>query len=282
MNRKLLRSSYSAFNYIVISLLALLMIYPILWMLASSLKDNSEVFTNAHSLVPTKWHFDNYVRGWKGFSGYSFSTFFLNSAQITILSTIGAVCSSALVAYGFARLNFAGSRYWFVCMMVTMMLPGQVLVIPQYILFQKLDWINSFKPLIVPSFFGSAFFIFLIMQFIRGIPADLDESARIDGCGRYGIFFRIMLPLIVPALITASIFQIYWSWDDFFGPLLYINKLQLYPVSLALKMFSDPKNATDWTGMFAMSTLSLLPVFIVFVTLQRFIVEGVSTTGIKG
>jgi multiple sugar transport system permease protein len=281
MNRKLLKSSYSVIHYLVISLLALLMVYPILWMLASSLKDNSEVFTNAYRLVPTTWHFDNYVRGWKGFSGYSFTTFFLNSAEITVLSTIGAVCSSAFVAYGFARLHFAGSRYWFVCMMVTMMLPGQVLVIPQYVLFQKLDWINTFLPLIVPPFFGSAFFIFLIMQFIRGIPTDLDESATMDGCGKYGVFFRIMLPLIVPALITAAIFQFYWSWDDFFGPLLYINKLELFPVSLALKMFSDPHNATDWSGMFAMSILSLLPVFLIFLTFQRFIVEGVSTTGIK-
>lgn len=276
-----LKRSKRIMTYSGVFILAYLMAYPILWMAASSLKDNAEVFNHAHSLIPNEWRWDNYVRGWKGFGDYTFSTFFKNSFVITIAATVGAVSSSALVAYGFTRTTFAGKGFLFVCMMMTMMLPAQVLVIPQYVFFQKIGWVNTFLPLIVPAFFGSAFFIFLLMQFIRGIPMDLDESAKIDGCGKFGVFFKIMLPLIVPALVTASIFQFYWVWDDFFSPLLYLNETKLFTVSLALKLFSDPQNATDWSGMFAMSVLSLLPVVIIFVLFQRFIVEGISTTGIK-
>lgn len=268
--------------YFFVSLAAFLMIYPVLWLVASSLKEHSEIFTNSHSLIPKHISFMNYVQGWKGFGGVTFATFFRNSLFIVVLSTIGQVTSSALVAYGFSRVKFFGRKFWFVCMISTLMLPQQVLIVPQYILFNKLGWLNSFKPLIVPSFFGVPFFIFLIMQFIRGIPSELDESAKIDGCSKYGIFFRIILPLIVPALITSAIFSFYWKWEDFFGPLLYLQKIKLYPVSLALKMFADPAAVTNWGAMFAMSVASLVPVFIIFITFQKYLVEGISTSGLKG
>lgn len=258
------------------------MMYPVLWLVASSFKDEVEIFQKSYSLIPSSLQFDNYVQGWKGFGGITFGTFFRNSFVIVILSTIGQVASSALVAYGFARIKFVGQKVLFGCMIVTMLLPSQVLMIPQYILFSQLGWVNSFKPLVVPSYFGYPFFIFLMMQFMEGIPRELDEAARIDGCNQWGIFFRILLPLIRPAMITSAIFSFYWKWQDFFGPLLYIKKPNLYPVSLALKMFSDPAAVTDWGAMFAMSTLSLVPVFIIFVMCQKYIVEGISTTGLKG
>jgi multiple sugar transport system permease protein len=186
------------------------------------------------------------------------------------------------VAYGFARNRFIGRRFWFVCMLLTMMLPYQVVMIPQFIIFFKLGWVNSFKPLIIPMYCGQPFFIFLMMQFIRGLPIELDESAKIDGCNRWQVFTRIIFPLITPALITSTIFQFYWKWDDFIGPLLFLNSPKLYTVSLALRMFSDPMTSTDWGAIFAMGTLSLLPILLVFLIFQKHLVAGISTAGLKG
>ncbi|MUG66294.1 ABC transporter permease subunit [Paenibacillus campinasensis] len=268
--------------HILVGLLALGMTYPILWLVASSLKPNNEIFATAYSLIPSRLEFANYATGWQGFAGTTFATFFKNSFIIVIISTIGAVISSALVAYGLARTRFFGQKFWFACMMVTMMLPHDVIIVPQYVMFAKFGWLSTFKPLIVPHFFGAPFFIFLMMQFIRTIPRELDEAAKIDGCSKYGIFFRIVVPLIVPALITCSIFSFYWRWDDFINPLIYLNNPEKYPVSLALKLFLDGESLNNWGGMFAMATLSLLPVVIVFFIFQKYIVEGISTTGLKG
>jgi multiple sugar transport system permease protein len=167
-------------------------------------------------------------------------------------------------------------------MLATLMLPVQVQIIPQYIVFSKIGWINTFIPLLLPRIGGTAFFIFMIMQFIRGIPKEMDEAAEIDGCGKGGIFFRIILPQITPALITAAIFSFYWTWEDFLTPLIYLNKPVLYTISMALRSFADPSANTDWGAIFAMSSLSLVPVFIIFVAFQRYLVEGISTTGLKG
>jgi multiple sugar transport system permease protein len=282
ISTKAIKQSRSIIVHVFVTLFAFIMVYPLLWMLSSSLKDTTDIFVNAHQLIPSKWNFDNYVTGFKGFAGISFAVFFKNSFIITILSVIGTVISSVMVAYGFARIRFKWASFWFSCMMLTMMLPGEVLMIPQYIFFHKIGWINTFLPLIVPSFFGGAFFIFLIVQFMRGIPTELDESAHIDGCGKYRIFILIMLPLLVPPVITVSIFKFYWTWDDFFSPLLYLNSPKLATVSLAIKNFSDPTMKTDWGAMFAMSILSLVPIFVVFFVFQKYIVEGISTTGLKG
>lgn len=277
-NRRIHTVIYHAFVWI----LGFMMLYPVLWLLASSLKGHAEIFQRAYSLIPQQWEFGNYTEGWKGFGGVSFATFFKNSFFITILSTIGQVASSAFVAFGFARIKFKGKKLLFGCMIVTMLLPYQVMMIPQYIMFSRVGWIDSFKPLIIPSFFGLPFFIFLMIQFIQGIPRELDESAKIDGCSQINIFLRIIIPLLVPALITSTIFAFYWKWQDFFGPLLYIQTPTKYPVSLALKMFSDPAAVSNWGAMFAMSVLSILPVIILFILFQKYIVEGISTSGLKG
>ena len=261
--------------------LGFLMIYPILWMVANSFKPNDEIFGSA-SLIPSRLIFDNYLRGWRFVGSLTFATFFRNSLFYVSLATIGTVFSSAGVAFGFARVRFKGRGFWFVCMFLTMILPYQVIMIPQFIIFQKLNWVNTFLPLIVPMFLGQPFFIFLMVQFIRGIPIELDESAWIDGCRTFGIFTRIIFPLITPALITTTIFSFYWRWDDFLGPLLYLNKPSLFTVSLALRMFADPLTSTDWAAIFAMGTLSLVPILIVFVVFQKYLVQGISTTGLKG
>ena len=225
--------------HLCVGLFSLFMIYPLLWLIGSSFKPREEIFTRSTSLIPQNFTLSNYVAGWAGFGGVTFATFFKNSFILAGIGTIAVVTASALVAYGFGRIRFAGRNFWFTCMLLTLMLPTQVQIIPQYIVFSKLDWINTFLPLLVPRFFGQAFFIFLMIQFIRGIPHELDEAAEIDGAGKFGIFFRIILPLLTPALITSAIFSFYWTWEDFFGPLLYLSNPNLYPVSLALKNFAD-------------------------------------------
>lgn len=268
--------------HIFTGLFALIMIYPLVWMVMGSFKDTNEIFQFAQRLLPTRFTLENYQIGWQGFAGYGFDIFFKNSFFIAGISTIGAVLSSALVAYGFARCAFKGKGFWFACMLLAMMLPFQMIMIPQYILFNKMGWVGSYLPLIVPQFFGQGFFIFLNVQFIKGIPADLDEAARMDGCSIYSIFPKIILPLIKPSLVTSAIFSFMWRWDDFLSPLLYLSDPVKYPVSYALKMFSDPTAGSDWGAMFAMATLSLVPIFLIFLTMQKYLVEGIASTGIKG
>ena len=258
------------------------MIYPVLWLFASSFKGASEIWTDIGSLIPKGFTFENYINGWTGFGGITFSTFYLNSFIYACVGTIGSVLSSAIVAYGFSRIRFLGRGFWFTCMLMTLMLPIQVQIIPQYVMFSKLNLINTFYPLLLPKFCGQAFFIFMIMQFIRGIPKELDEAAKIDGCSQIGIFFRIILPLIKPALITSAIFSFYWSWEDFLLPLVYLTEPKLYTISLALRSFADPSASTPWGEIFAMSALSLVPVFVIFVAFQRYLVQGIATTGLKG
>jgi multiple sugar transport system permease protein len=263
--------------------LAVLMIYPVLWMVSSSFKSQAGIFRGGLSLIPEQWVFENFAEGWKGFGRQTFTTFFKNSIIITTFSTLGAVASSAFIAFGFARVRFAGNRLWFAVMIATLLLPFEIKMIPQYLLFHRLGWVNTFLPMIVPSSLGgSAFFIFLIVQFMRTIPFELDESAYVDGCGRFRIFWSIILPLSKPALMTAAIFSFYWSWNNFIQPLLYLSKPKLYTVSVALRLFADPTSVTNWGAMFSMATLSLLPVMAVFLILQRHIVEGISSTGLKG
>lgn len=269
--------------HVLVCGLGLVMIYPLVWMVMSSFKETSTIFTTASQLIPETFVLDNYINGWKGFAKISFGVFFKNSFLIAIVATLGTVMSSALVAFGLARCKFFGRRVLFVAMLLTMMLPAQVLMIPQYLWYQKLNWVGSFKPLIIPYFFATqGFFVYLMINFIDGIPKELDEAAKIDGCSWYGIFARIILPLISPALITASIFSFMWRWDDFLSALLYINESAKYPVSLALKLFSDPGSSSDYGAMFAMATLSILPAVIMFICLQRYLVEGISTSGLKG
>lgn len=265
----------------LILVLGFMMLYPILWIIASSFKMHSEIFQNVSSLIPNQFNFDNYIQGWEGFSNVSFDTFFINSFIITITATLGQVATASIVAYGFARVKFIGKKFWFMLMLATMLLPREVLMIPQYIIISTIGWIDTFKPLIIPRFLPMPFFVFLIYQFIQGIPKELDEAATIDGCGHYSIFFRIILPNIKPALITTFVFQFCWTWQDFLSPLLYIQSNNLYPVSLALKLFSDPSTVTNWGALFAMSVLSLIPPFILFISFQRYLVKGISTTGLK-
>lgn len=275
------RKIHTALYHLIVGLLSIAMLYPLLWMVASSFKPNSEIFVTVTSLIPETFTLENYITGWRGFVGLNFGVFFGNSFLVAGLSTLGATASAALVAFGFARLKFPGRKIWFAAMIVTMMLPNQVMIIPRFVLFNEMGWVGTFLPMTVPAFFGSGFNIFLVMQFIRGIPRDMDEAARIDGCSWYGIFAFIVLPMIIPALVTVAVLTFIGSWGDFMGSLLYLNKPQKYTVAYALKLFAD-SSFTDFGATFAMSTLSLIPTLIIFFLFQKNLVEGISTQGLKG
>ena len=261
----------------------LLMLYPLFWMFMSSFKETNTIFTTARSLIPDPFTAENYANGWEGFAGVSFATFFKNSLFVSILGTIGTLASSACVAFGFARCQFRGKKILFAAMLASMMLPGQILMVPQYLWYEKLGWVGSFAPLIVPFCFAiQGFFVYLMMNFIQGIPRELDEAAKIDGCSYYGIFGRIILPLMSPALITGAIFSFMWRWDDFMSALLYIDDPNKYPVSLALKLFCDPGSSSDYGAMFAMATLSIIPIVLIFIFFQKYLADGIATSGLKG
>ena len=268
--------------HILVGGFAILMLYPVIWLIMSSFKPSDTIFITAKSLIPDTFILTNFVEGWKGIGGNTFGVFIKNTAILVVLTLIGQVISSAFIAFGFARLEFKGKALWFGIMMFTLMLPHDVLMVPQYIIFSKLDWLNSIKPLVVPAYFGHPFFIFLLVQFIRTIPRELDEAAIIDGCGTFKIFTKIILPLIKPALATASIFSFYWTWESLLGPVLYLNSPSKYTVSMALNMFLSNETVSNWGAMFAMSVVSLIPVFVIFFIFQRQVVEGISTSGLKG
>jgi len=276
------RAGSIAFHLFSIAL-GFVMIYPLLWMLASSLKSNSEIFVNSYSLIPKQFDaIRNYVSGWEGIAGQNFGKFIMNSFIVTIPSTVIGVFCSLLAAYAFARLKFTCKKFLFGCVMVTLMIPSQVMVVPQYIIFRRLELHNTYFSMMAPWIFGHAFFIFLMTQFFRGLPKELDEAAEIDGCGKLGILFRIHLPLVSPAVITSAIFSFYWVWQDFFQPLIFISDPKKFTVPLALNMFTDPNSYSNYGGMFAMSVISLLPVLAIFVFFQKYLIEGIATTGMKG
>ncbi|MDQ0253199.1 multiple sugar transport system permease protein [Evansella vedderi] len=278
-NQRLLRD---VIYYVFVTAFGFLMIYPILWMFASSVKPATEIFNNAISLIPSVVMWENYPIGWQGFGRTGFDVFFRNSAIVTTLVVIGTVFSASIVAYGFARINFKFKKILFACLMATVMLPVQITLIPQYILFHNIGWVNTFYPLIVPAFLGGApFFVFLLIQFIRGIPRELDEAAIVDGCSTIGVFWRIILPLLKPALVTVALFSFMWTWDDFLGPLIYLNSANLHTVTIGLRNFMDADGGTNWGPLLAMSSLSLVPQFILFAFFQKYLVQGIATTGLK-
>ena len=259
----------------------LIMIYPVIWMILSSFKTKSEILGANAPFLPTTWVWENYTNGWKGAGQYTFATYFKNSIIISVLATLVTVISSAMVSYSLARVKFKGRKFWFTCMILTMLLPGQVLMIPQYIIWNNLGLVGTFVPMILPKFLGVPFFIYMMMQFIKGLPKELDEAAMIDGCNRYQIFSKVILPLLGPSIITTIVIQFYWVWDDYMGPLLYLTKPGLYTVSYAIKNFADVQG-TNFGPMFAMSTLSLIPVFLLFLFFNRYLMDGVTAGSVKG
>ncbi|HEX7301884.1 carbohydrate ABC transporter permease [Lentzea sp.] len=261
-------------------LIGFVMLYPVLWMVVSSLRPGDEIFRSPGLILDT-FRTENYTEGWNALSP-SFGTYLLNSAILVLGCIVGNLVSCSMAAYAFARLQFTGKRWWFGIMLGTIMLPIHVIIVPQYVLFSNIGWVNTFLPLIVPKILATdAFFVFLMVQFVRGLPRELDEAARIDGCGHPRIFLRIVLPLMKPALATTTIFTFIWTWNDFFGQLIYLTDPDMYTVPVALRSFVDSTVATSWGSQFAMSVVSLVPIFLAFLVGQRYLVKGIATTGGK-
>jgi multiple sugar transport system permease protein len=259
---------------------AMVMIYPLLWMLSASFKPLDEIFSDP-SLLPSSFEWRNYVDGWTALP-HPFHKYIFNSMVIVAGAIIGNLVSCSMAAYAFARLNFPLKGMLFAIMLATIMLPIHVVIIPQYILFNNFGWIDTFWPLIVPKLLATdAFFIFLMVQFIRGLPRELDEASQIDGCGYWGTFLRVVMPLCVPALATTAIFTFIWTWNDFYSQLIYIRDIDLQTVPLALRLFLDSQGQTSWGSLFAMSIVALGPIFGFFLAGQRYLVRGIATTGIK-
>jgi multiple sugar transport system permease protein len=255
-------------------------LYPILWMIVSSLRPDGFIFGNP-SLILDTFAVENYTEGWDAL-GAPFSTYLLNSAIIVLGAIIGNVLTCSMAAYAFARLKFRFKTPAFVLMLLMLMIPVHVVIVPQYVIWAQLGQINSFLPLIVPKFLATdAFFVFLMVQFIRGLPRELDEAARIDGAGHVRTFFQILLPLMVPALATTAIFTFIWTWNDFFSQLIYLTDPDLYTVPVALRAFLDAQGQSSFGSMFAMSVVSIIPLILVFAFGQKYLIRGIATTGGK-
>lgn len=276
------RNASKAITFGLLLVIGLIMIYPLIWMFFATFKPNSEIFGSAN-LLPSSYSFEAYIKGWKGIGQYTFATFFINTLWMVIPTVVFTVLSCSIVAYGFARFDFPFKNFLFALMISTLMLPNAVIIIPRYLLFNKIGWLDTYQPFIVPAIFACyPFFIFMLVQFLRGIPKDLDEAASIDGCGSTGIFFRILMPLMKPALFSAGLFQFMWTWNDFFNSLIYINSVKKYPLSLGLRISLDSASAVSWDQVMAMSLISIIPLIIIFFFSQRYFIEGIATSGLKG
>lgn len=281
--RKISRKTWqTVIWFIALGALTALVLYPLVWLVFSTFKPNAEFGQNP-GLIPESPTIGNYLRVFEGIAGVPLWRFFANSLFIASMAVIGTVLSSALAAYGFARIKFRGVGVLFAAMIGTLLLPFHVVIIPQYVLFNRLDLIDTYIPLILPKFLATeAFFVFLIVQFIRSIPRDMDEAAKIDGAGHFRIFWSIILPLIKPALITCSIFAFIWAWNDFLGPLLYVTSPEQYPLPIALRLYNDQTSASDYGASVTASLLALVPIMAFFAVFQRFLIGGVATQGLKG
>lgn len=268
----------------ILLVLSLVMIYPVFWWISASFKSNEEM--SSPSLIPIKATLANFVEGWNAVPGFSFTHFYANTFLLIAGVLFTTLVSCSLVAFGFSRLDFPLRSFWFSIVLMTVMLPSQITLVPQYAMFNDFGWVNTYLPFIVPHSMaggiGGAFFIFLLVQFIRGIPSELDEAAKIDGCTWFGIYFRIIMPLLKAPLVTVAIYCFLWNWDDFLGHLIYINDVDKYTVGLALRMMIDTSSTAPWGQLFAMALVSVLPAVLIFFFAQRHIVEGVATSGLKG
>ena len=276
----------AAIRYVVLIAVGLVMLYPLFWLIGASFKTNREIFTTIWFLprdLSQLLNFKAYINGWTTRTEFTFATYFLNSFLIVVPRVVVTLISCTLVAYSFARFDYPGRKILFSIMIGTMLLPPIVLRVPQYLMFKQFDMIDTYLPLILPSAFATdTFFTFLIVQFLRSIPRDMEEAAMIDGCNALQLLWHIVVPLLKPALISAALFQFIWTMNDFIGPLIYISTVEKYPVSLALKMSMDVTGDVEWANVIAISIVALLPSILIFFSAQRYFIDGATSSGIKG
>jgi ABC-type glycerol-3-phosphate transport system permease component len=264
--------------YIILGLGSFFMLLPLLWMVSSSLKDMGSIFIFPPKWIPNPIQWYNYIAIWQE---APFLRYIENTAIITGICILGDVLSASIVAFGFARLKAPGSNMLFILVLSTMMIPYYVTIIPRYIMFKSWGWIDTFLPLTVPAFFGYPFFIFLLRQFFMTIPRELDDAARIDGCGSFGIYWKVIMPLSRTALLTVGIFSFMENWNDFMAPLIFLNSPEKYTIALGLNFFRG-FHAAHWHYLMAASTVALLPCLALFFFAQRYFIQGIVTTGLKG
>lgn len=263
--------------YVIVTLLALAFIVPFVWLFFSSFKTSSDLFAYPPKLLPAKWTLDNYILG---FTGFPFFKYLTNTLIIIFFNIVGSVVSNSLIAYGFARIKWRGRNIVFYVVLLTMVLPFQVTMVPLFLMYQKIGWIGTFLPLIVPGFFGNAFFIFLMRQFLISIPFEISESAKVDGANEFRIYFSIILPLSRPVLLTIIIFTFINCWNDFIGPLIFLTNNNLYTLSIGVQQLMST-NDPRWPLLIAVGIAMTSPVLLIFFTLQKYFIEGIAFSGIK-
>jgi ABC-type glycerol-3-phosphate transport system permease component len=279
-NRKVTQLITNIILYIIILIGGSILILPFLWMVTSGLKDLKHIFLFPPQIIPNPAHWENFYDGWTKYA--NFTLYLRNTLIIVTNNVIGNLVSCVLAAYGFSRLKARGKEFWFLLVLGTMMIPMWVTLVPQYVLFSKLHWTNSFLPLTIPAWFGWPFFIFLLRQFFMTIPKDLDDAARIDGCNTWQILWNVLLPLSGPALATVAVFAFIGNWNNFLAPLIYLRDTDLYTLAIGLQRFQGTHGNVQYHYMMAVSSLVVLPIIAIFFLAQRLFVQGVVMTGIKG
>ena len=271
-------------RYFVLMLVGIAMLYPLIWLLGASFKTNADIFTSI-GFIPKDFKFDfsGYVNGWKTSTEYTFTRYFFNTFKIVIPKVVLTIVSAVLTAYGFARFKFPGKKVLFMILISTLLLPNVVLRIPQFLMYKNFGWLDTYLPLFIPAAFATdTFFVFMLIQFIRGLPKEIEEAACVDGCNSFQTLIYIMVPMLKPAIISIALFQFMWTMNDFMGPLIYLSSVEKYPVALALKMSMDVSSSVNWNQILAMSIIGLAPSLIVFFSAQRHFVDGISAGGVKG
>lgn len=282
MTRKQRNTLNTTLRYLVLGVVGLVMIYPMIWMAGASFKSNNAEIFSSIGFIPKNPTLDGYISGWNS-EPYSFSVFMLNTYKFVIPKVIGTIISATVTAYGFSRFKFKGQGFLFGLCMATLFLPQVVLNVPQYLLFGKFNWLNSYLPIVVPSFLAvDTYFVFMLVQFMRSIPRELEEAAEIDGCNSLQRLWYVIVPMVKPSMVSCALFQFMWSSNDFMGPLIYVDSVKKYTASLGLRMFMDAEAGFQWNKVLALSIITILPSLIVFFLAQDQFVEGISAGGVKG
>ena len=282
-NRTLRREKINAFiRYVVLGVVGLMMLYPLLWMFTAALKPNHEIFTSM-SLIPKEWSLEGFINGWKTGTEFTFGHYIINTFLYVVPKVFFTVVSSTIVAYGFARFDIPWKKLWFGTLIASILLPQTVLLIPQYLMFREMGLLDSYLPLYLPLAFATqGFFVFMLVQFLRGVPTDMEEAAMIDGCNSLQVLWHVVVPVIRPAILSVGVFHFMWSVNDFLGPLIYVSSVEKFPIALALKMSIDVTEGARWNEILAMASIAIIPSIVVFFMSQKYFVEGVSNSGIKG
>ena len=282
MKREVRNRLGTALRYLILIAMGIVMFYPMLWMIGASFRTNNAEIFGSIWFIPKTFTLDGYIDGWNGTS-YAYGHYMINTYKFVLPKVVGTVLSSLVTAYAFTRFNFVGKKFWYGIMMATLFLPQVVMNVPQFLLFTKMGWVDSYLPLVVPAFFAcDTYFVFMMSQFMRSVPRELEEAAEIDGCNSLQRLYHVIAPMVRPAMVSAGLFSFMWASNDYMGPLIYINSTRKFPASLGLRLFMDADTGFHWNRVLALSVITILPSLIVFFLAQDEFVEGISAGAVKG